>query len=224
MLNKIKGGLIVSCQALENEPLYSSFIMGRMAIAAKLGGAVAIRANTPSDINEIKKVTGLPVIGLYKKDYSNSEIYITPTLAEVNELLETDCEIIALDATNRVRPNGDTLEEIVDAIHKANRLAMADISTFEEAKQAEEIGFDLVSTTLAGYTDYSTQLKGPDIQLIKECVEGLKIPVIAEGQISSLEELKEVLEHNVYAVVIGSAITRPQLITEKFAKVMNSKA
>lgn len=223
MLEKIKGGLIVSCQALENEPLYSSFIMGRMALAAKMGGAVAIRANSVDDINEIKRVTGLPVIGLLKRCYSNSDIYITPTLKEVNELLGTECEAIAVDATYRARPNGDSLRVIVDAIHQGNRLAMADISTLEEAKEAEKLGFDMISTTLAGYTEYSNQLEGPDFQVIKECVENIKIPVIAEGRISTVEELREVLKYNVHAVVIGSAITRPQLITEKFIKVMNEK-
>lgn len=223
MLNKIKGGLIVSCQALENEPLHSSFIMGRMALAAKQGGAVAIRSNSVDDINEIKKITGLPVIGLIKSDYNGSEVYITPTLAEVYTLLSTDCEIIAVDATKRKRPNGDSLKTVIDVIHKANRLAMADISTFEEAKEAEKLGFDLVSTTLAGYTDYSYQNEGPDYKVVEECVKGLSIPVIAEGRISTLSELEEMLKYDVFAVVIGSAITRPQYITEKFYNVIKSK-
>jgi N-acylglucosamine-6-phosphate 2-epimerase len=222
-LEKIKGGLIVSCQALEDEPLHSSFIMGRMALAAKIGGAVAIRANSVSDINEIKRVTGLPVIGLLKRCYGNSDIYITPTLKEVNELLETECEVIAIDATKRARPNGDSLKALVDAIHQRNRLAMADISTLEEAKEAEKLGFDMISTTLAGYTPYSYQTEGPDFRVIRECMENIKIPVIAEGRISTVEELREVLKYNVFAVVIGSAITRPQLITERFAKVMKEK-
>lgn len=223
MLNKIKGGLIVSCQALENEPLHSSFIMSRMALAAQQGGAVAIRSNSVSDINEIKKVTNLPVIGLIKSEYNGSEVYITPTLIEVKKLLETDCEIIAVDATKRKRPNGDSLKTIVEMIHRAKKLAMADISTFEEAKQAELLGFDLVSTTLAGYTDYSYQTTGPDYKVVEECVNGLSIPVIAEGRISSPEELEAMLQYDVFAVVIGSAITRPQYITEKFNKIIKSK-
>jgi N-acylglucosamine-6-phosphate 2-epimerase len=223
MLERIKGGLIVSCQALADEPLYSSFIMGRMALAAKMGGAVAIRANTVSDINEIKKVTDLPVIGLIKRDYSDSTIYITPTLKEIDELLTTSCEIIATDATGRKRPGGSGLKELVDRIHEGHRLAMADVSTFEEAVKAQDLGFDLVSTTLSGYTDYSPHVEPPDYRIIRKCVRNLRIPVIAEGRISTVGELKKVLKYRVFAVVIGSAITRPQLITKKFSEVMKNR-
>ena len=118
MLDKVKGRLIVSCQALENEPLHSPFIMGRMAIAAKQGGAAAIRAQGVEDIIEIKKVTGLPVIGIIKRNYEDSDIYITPTKKEVDELLKTGCEMIALDATKRKRPNGENVKDLVD-VYKA---------------------------------------------------------------------------------------------------------
>ena len=126
-LPDVKGGLIVSCQALPDEPLHSSFIMGRMALAAKEGGAVAIRAQSSVDIKEIQKVTGLPVIGLIKKNYDDSEIYITPTMAEVEDLLTTDCEMIALDMTNRPRPAGEKIDKLVERIHSAGRLVLADI-------------------------------------------------------------------------------------------------
>ncbi|MFA7435619.1 MAG: N-acetylmannosamine-6-phosphate 2-epimerase [Bacilli bacterium] len=222
MLEKIKGGLIVSCQALEDEPLHSSFIMGRMALAAKQGGAVGIRANSPVDINEIKKITGLPIIGIIKRDYPDSEIYITPTIKEVDELLNSECEIIAVDATNRKRPNNESLQNLVARVHEYGKLIMADVSTFEEAKAAEKLGFDIVSTTMSGYTNYSRQLVGPDIELIKECVKDIKIPVIAEGRISTVEDLEVILKLGVHAVVMGSIITRPQLITKKYVDVINS--
>lgn len=222
MLEKIKGGLIVSCQALEDEPLHSSFIMGRMALAAKQGGAVGIRANSPVDINEIKKITGLPIIGIIKRDYPDSEIYITPTIKEVDELLNSECEIIAVDATNRKRPNNESLQNLVARVHEYGKLIMADVSTFEEAKAAEKLGFDIVSTTMSGYTNYSRQLVGPDIELIKECVKDIKIPVIAEGRIATVEDLEVILKLGVHAVVMGSIITRPQLITKKYVDVINS--
>lgn len=140
MFTQIKGKLIVSCQALENEPLHSSFVMGKMAKAAKEGGAVAIRAQGVEDILEIKKTTNLPIIGIIKRNYSDSEIYITPTKKEVEELSKTKCEMIAIDATDRVRPNGETLKDLIDYIHSFDILVMADISTYEEALNAQNLG------------------------------------------------------------------------------------
>ena len=220
MLKKIKGKLIVSCQALEDEPLHSSFIMGRMAKAAKEGGAIGIRAQGVSDINEIKKVTGLPVIGIIKRNYEDSEIYITPTIKEIKELLETECEMIALDATNRLRPNGENIKDLIHCIHNSNRLAMADISTFEEGVQAEKLGFDCISTTLSGYTPYSTQGEGVDFDLLEKLVKTVNIPVICEGKINTPEDLKKAFELGAYSAVVGGAITRPQQITRRFTKVL----
>lgn len=220
MLDIIKGKLIVSCQALSNEPLHSSFIMGRMARAAKEGGAVAIRAQGIEDINEIKKVTKLPVIGIIKREYEDSEIYITPTKKEVDELISTKCEMIALDATNRVRPNNESLEDIINYIHEKGILVMADISTYEEALNAQKLGCDCVSTTLCGYTNYSQNYDGPNLELIEKLVKDLDIPVIAEGKINTPQDLREVYNKGAFSAVVGSAITRPQLITQKFVDVI----
>ena len=220
MLTEIKGKLIVSCQALEEEPLHSSFIMGRMAKAAKEGGAIGIRAQGVNDINEIKEVTELPVIGIIKRNYDDSEIYITPTKKEVQELLETKCEMIALDATSRRRPNDENLKDLVDLIHENNRLAMADISTFEEGVQAKKLGFDCISTTLSGYTPYSTQSEKADFDLVQKLVKTVDIPVICEGKINTPEDLKKAFELGAYSAVVGGAITRPQQITRKFTDVL----
>ena len=216
MLDQIKGKLVISCQALPGEPLHSPMIMGRMAIAAKNAGAAGIRAQGVEDIIEIKQVTGLPVIGIIKRNYPDSEVFITATKKEVQELLATDCEMIALDATIRPRPNGELLQDLLDQIHAANRLAMADCSTVEEAKIAEEMGFDCVSATLAGYTSYSTQTSGPDVELVKQLVKDCQIPVIAEGKIHTPEQLKEIMDLGVYSAVVGGAITRPQEIAQRF--------
>lgn len=217
ILNQIKGKLIVSCQALEHEPLHGSDIMRKMAKAAKEGGACAIRANGVNDVIAIKEETQLPVIGLIKRDYPNCEVYITPTIKEIDELIHSGCEIIAMDATNRCHPDRVSLKEKVDRIHQANRLAMADISTLEEAIFAQSIGFDIVSTTLSGYTPYSKQQETPDVELVGQCVRNLSIPVIAEGRIFSIEDIKAVKAQNPFAIVVGSAITRPQIITKRFA-------
>lgn len=220
MLDIIKDKLIVSCQALEDEPLHSSFIMGKMANAAKIGGAVAIRAQGVEDIIEIKKVTNLPVIGIIKRNYKESPIYITPTKKEIDELLTTKCEMIAIDATNRNRPNNENLEELINYIKSKNVLVMADISNYEEAIKAYEYGVDCISTTLSGYTPYTKKLEGPDFDLIEKLVKELDIPIIAEGRINTPEELAKALSIGAYSAVVGSAITRPQLITEKFTKAI----
>ena len=163
IINKIKGGLIVSCQALEDEPLYSSFIMSKMALAAEEGGAVGIRANSVVDIAEIQKSTALPIIGLIKKDYADSEVYITPTEAEVDALVLVGADIIAMDATNRPRPNGESLDAFFKRIKEKypNKLFMADCSTYEEGIHASELGFDIVGTTLSGYTKEITYMSLP---------------------------------------------------------------
>lgn len=218
--DSLKGKLIVSCQALDYEPLFSSAIMARMAVAAKEGGAVAIRANTVVDIQAIKEATGLPVVGLIKRDYADSDIYITATRKEVDELMEAGVDLVALDATRRARPNGETLEELVAHMKQRGQKIMADISTLEEALYAESIGIDCVSTTLSGYTPHSRQEKGPDYDLVQQASAQLSIPVIAEGKIESPEQAARMLELGAHAVVVGSAITRPQLITARYAKEM----
>ncbi len=223
ILIQIKGGLIVSCQALKDEPLYSSFIMSKMAYAAKEGGAVGIRANTPEDIREIKKSVDLPIIALYKQDYPDSPIYITPTEKEVELLMEVSPEIIALDATNRLRPGGISLDEFFRKLRKRypDQLFMADCATYEEGIHAEEIGFDIVGTTLSGYTEDTQGINLPNLPLIKRLSETLQVPLIAEGGIWEVDDLKMVMKEKVHAVVIGSAITRPKEITERYVKALS---
>ncbi len=223
MLDVIKNELVISCQALPEEPLHSPMIMGRMALAAKQAGAKGIRAQGVLDIIEIQKVTELPVIGIIKRNYPDSEVFITATKAEVNALIETGCEMIALDATVRPRPNGEKLEDLLKLIKDAGVEAMADCSTFEEAEIAESMGFDCVSTTLAGYTDYSVNVEGPNYELIHKMVAKINIPVIAEGKIHTPEQLLEVMNLGVHSAVVGGAITRPQEIAARFIKKIKEK-
>lgn|SRR5690554_2049706 len=220
VIEKIKGQLIVSCQALEHEPLHGAEYMAKMAIAAKAGGAAAIRANGVADIKKIKKVTQLPVIGLIKKNYPGFDIYITPTTKEIKALAKAGCDVIALDATNRPQVDGVSLADKVKLIHELGILALADVSTFDEGVNAEKVGFDLVSTTLSGYTPYSPQDETPDYELVGKLSKTLKIPVIAEGRIYTDEHLSKILEQKPYAVIIGSAITRPQVTTSRFSKII----
>lgn len=220
-LSAIKGKLIVSCQALEDEPLHDPYIMARMAVAAKEGGSVAIRANSPEQIAAIQKMAGLPVIALYKRVYPDSEVYITPTTLEVDALIPLAPEVIAMDATARVRPGGEGLDMFFSRVKEKypNQMFMADISTYEEAIRAEEIGFDMVSTTLSGYTENTRTCVFPNLKLMAGCVKALSIPVIAEGGIWSPEELKLTMQTGVWAAVVGTAITRPRDITKRFIEV-----
>lgn len=221
-VENLKGKLIVSCQALPHEPLHSSFIMGRMALAAKEGGAQGIRANTKEDIKEIMTQVDLPIIGIVKRDYEDSDVYITPTMKEIEELMEVKPEIIAMDATIQKRPNGVTLDEFFAQIKEKypDQLLMADCSTVEEALHADELGFDFIGTTMVGYTEQSKgdKIEENDFEILRKIVANVKHKVIAEGNINTPEKAKRVLELGAFSVVVGSIITRPQLITKSFVE------
>ncbi|WP_028783922.1 N-acetylmannosamine-6-phosphate 2-epimerase [Thalassobacillus devorans] len=221
LVEKLKSKLIVSCQALEGEPLHDSYIMSKMALAASQGGAAGIRANTVKDIRAIKREIKLPIIGIIKKDYPDNDVRITPTTKEVRELYQEGCDIIAFDATCRKRPDGKGFTEFFHKVKKEfpQQLFMADVSTTEEAIEAERAGVDIVATTLAGYTAYTEDVV--PLQVLEKVLEVVSIPVIAEGNYDTPEKVKEALELGAHAVVVGSAITRPQLITKKFAAAID---
>ncbi|HDC8482947.1 TPA: N-acetylmannosamine-6-phosphate 2-epimerase [Staphylococcus aureus] len=216
-------GLIVSCQALPDEPLHSSFIMSKMALAAYEGGAVGIRANTKEDILAIKETVDLPVIGIVKRDYDRSDVFITATSKEVDELIESQCEVIALDATLQQRPK-ETLDELVSYIrtHAPNVEIMADIATVEEAKNAARLGFDYIGTTLHGYTSYTQGqlLYQNDFQFLKDLLQSVDAKVIAEGNVITPDMYKRVMDLGVHCSVVGGAITRPKEITKRFVQIM----
>jgi N-acylglucosamine-6-phosphate 2-epimerase len=217
-LPAVRGRLIVSCQALEGEPLYGAEIMARMAVAAKLGGAVAIRANSPEDIRAIRQVVDLPIFGLYKDKLPDYEVYITPTLCHARQIAEAGADVICIDATDRSRPEGPTLADFIRRIKAETDLpVMADISTIEEALMAEQSGADLVSSTMSGYTAYSPQVAAPDLELVSAMVARLAVPVMAEGRYLYPEQAREALQRGAYAVIVGGAITRPAEITARFA-------
>lgn len=222
ILEQIKGGLIVSCQALSTEPLYDSYIMSKMAYAAFLGGAVGIRANTVVDILAIRERVDLPIIGIIKKDYPDSDVYITPTMSEVDALAEIGCEIIAIDATNRARPGNISFTDFFKKVRAKypNRLFMADTSCFDEGKLALELGFDLLGTTMSGYTPYTKGTSLPDFNLMSRYKNELGATVIAEGGIWSPDQLVEAFKNGAHAAVVGTAITRPMDITKRFVKAL----
>jgi N-acylglucosamine-6-phosphate 2-epimerase len=216
-----RGRLIVSCQALEGEPLHGAEIMARLALAAQQGGAAAIRANSPADIRAIRAAVPLPIIGLYKERIAGFEPYITPTVKHAQQIAEAGADVIAVDATNRPRPEGLSLAAFFQRIHEATGCPiLADISTLEEAVAAAEAGAELVSTTLSGYTPYSPQITGPDLELVS-AASRLPVPLLAEGRYHYPEWAAEALRRGAYAVIVGGAITRPAEIAARFAAVMS---
>lgn len=224
LVEALRGGLIVSCQALPNEPLFGAQHMTVMAGAARVGGAVAIRANGPGDVAAIRKAVELPIIGLFKDDVPNCDVHITPTLEHVDQIALAGADIIALDATSRARPNGLTVKQLIEHSHQAHdKAVLADISTLEEGVEAAKWGADFVATTLSGYTDYSLKQVEPDFLLLEQLVARLRplqIPVIAEGRICTPDQAVQALQLGAHAVVVGSAITRPQWITARFAEAL----
>lgn len=222
VIDRIKGIVVVSVQAMPSEPLYAESSMTAMMKSVVNGGAGALRVAGARDVKIAKKLFTLPVIGLTKpnvipKNYKEI-VYITPTVKDVIDLVQAGADIIATDATQRPRPNGEKLADLFKYIHINNRIAMADISTLEEGIKAKEAGADILSTTLAGYTleSVNSPSKEPDFELLKQLVETTKMPVVLEGRIWEPEQVNKAFELGAHCVVIGSAITRPQLITKRF--------
>lgn len=217
VLRAIHGGLIVSCQALEDEPLHGPMLMAAMARAVQLGGAVGIRANGPQDVEVIKRITGLPVIGIHKMTNGAGEMAITPTFSLAEELVRSGADIIAVDV-RRTRPFGEPLAELLPRIRRELGVpVMADCATVEDARAAVEIGVDLVASTF-GFRQNGLGTE-PDFQLLRDMLQ-LGVPVVAEGGFWYPEQVVEALELGVWAVVVGSAITRPLEITRRFVRAI----
>jgi N-acylglucosamine-6-phosphate 2-epimerase len=212
-----KASLIVSCQANPGSPFDNPLFIRAFAQAAKLGGASAFRLQGIENITAVRKDQRLPIIGLIKRRMDDYDVYITPEPSDVEDIIQAGADIVAFDATLRKRPTA--IADMIDVIHQQQKLAMADISTAIEAIAALDAGADYVSSTLSGYTNYSPKLEGPDLELISDLsMHGIE--VIAEGRIRTPAEAREALARGAFAVVIGSAITRPEVITSWFSQEM----
>ncbi|MFC4596874.1 N-acetylmannosamine-6-phosphate 2-epimerase [Cohnella hongkongensis] len=223
MNSKLIGrGLVVSCQALEHEPLHGSHHMVAMARAARQSGAIGIRANGTADIRAIKTEIGLPVIGLVKRETAGFEVYITPTVEAALEVHRAGADIVAIDGTSRPRPDGLPLADVLKRLKQAGVRVMADISTYEEGLRAADWGADYVSTTLCGYTRETQETELPNLDLVGRLADALTVPVVAEGGIYEPSQAVEALRRGAAFVVVGSAITRPQWITERYTSAIRT--
>ncbi len=217
-------GLIVSCQAREDEPLHGSEIMARLAVSAEMGGAGGIRANSPEDVRAIKSACRLPVIAIYKVHTDYAGLFITPTFETARLLAVAGADAIALDGTSRPRPGGEMLPEIIRRIHDELQLpVMADCSTVEEGVMAAGAGADAVATTLAGYTPYTKKTDGPDWAALEGMIREAGTPVVGEGRFYYPPQAARALEMGAWAIVVGGAITRPHEITRRFVDEMGKK-
>jgi len=220
LLDQIKNGLIVSCQAPAASPLRGANLMKFMALAAESGGAAAIRAEGLADVREIKDAVNIPVIGLIKKIQDGTSVIITESIQDVADLIEAGADMVAVDATLRKRLNGKQGPEFISEIKKMGVPILADIDDFSSAKAAVEAGADSIATTLSGYTG-GTIPESPDIELIRTCVKNLDIPVVAEGRFNTPNEVSEAFKAGAWSVCVGGAITDPWKSTIRFVKNMH---
>ena len=218
VLDAIRGGIIISCQAVEEDPTYGTPFMVAFAQAAKLGGAVGIRCNGPEDVAAIDRATGLPIIGIWKRPCSDEYGHIiTPTVEDARAVAEAGADIVAVDVTDRPRPRGMDAVTLIRRIRsELGVLVMADCYDLAQAVRAEEAGADIAATTLGfppGLGPYE-----PNLSLMRQMCHTVNIPVIAEGQYWDVENVRRAFDAGVWAVVIGSAVTRPWLITQRFVE------
>ncbi len=226
VLAVLEGGLIVSCQASKGEPLCRPEIIGALCLSALSGGARALRLEGLENISQVRKLTTVPIVGITKtegltKDQMLDQVYITSTLKEALAVAEAGADIIALDATGRPRPDNLSLAETIDEIHvKTKKLVWADTATMDEARLAQKAGADLVSTTLYGYTRETVLPSDapPSFEFLEACIKELSCPVVLEGRVWEPSQVERAFKLGAHCVVVGSAITRPHHITERFVR------
>ncbi|MDN3268893.1 putative N-acetylmannosamine-6-phosphate 2-epimerase [Streptomyces sp. MA15] len=218
LADALKGRLIVSCQAPPGDPMRHTDTLVRMTLAARAGGAAAVRVNDPEVVAATVAAVDLPVIGLWKD--GDSGVFITPTVRHALSLVEAGAAVVAADATARPRPDGSTFAGLVKAVHEAGALVMADVSAFDEGREAAEQGADFVGTTLSGYVPGSPVQTAPDLALVADLAAAITVPVIAEGRIATPGQAAEALAAGAHSVVVGTAITAPTALTAAFVAGM----
>jgi N-acylglucosamine-6-phosphate 2-epimerase len=221
VLEQVRGGLVVSCQAYPGEPMRHSETMAEVAEAACAGGAVGIRAQGVGDVALVSTRLTVPLIGLWK-DGSEQEVFITPTLEHALAVAEAGAQIVAVDGTRRPRPDGRTLTQVTEELHRRTAaLVMADCGSLDDAVAARDAGVDVIGTTLAGYTGERPATDGPDLELVSDIAARLPDTVLlAEGRVHTPEQARHVMDAGAFTVVVGTAITHPTTITSWFVKAL----
>ena len=219
-IERLRGGLIVSCQAVPPSPLRDSRIIAALAQCAELGGAAGVRVDSPDDVATVRRALSIPVIGIYKiRDAA--PVYITPTFRAAQAVARAGADIVAIQATGVRTSAADPLPDLIARVHAECGIpVMADIAIAGEGREAAAAGADLVATTMSGYTPSSRQISGPDLELVGELASALQVPVVAEGRIRTPEEAAAALRAGAWAVVVGRAITMPEGITAQFVRAM----
>jgi N-acylglucosamine-6-phosphate 2-epimerase len=224
-IQKLRNGVIVLCHAEGDDPFASPPDTAAFAKAAEMGGAAGIRTEGFDNIKAVRSAVRLPIVGISKGSYDNGWVLITPDVGDVENIVEAGADIIALDVTRRLRPNGMDGFQFLDLIRKRYDVPLiADVSTYEEGVRAADLGADIVATTLSGYTQYTEEIADefPDFNLIERLASEIRIPVIAEGRIWSPSEAAHAMKCGAYAIVVGSAITRPRIITQRFVETIKN--
>lgn len=218
LIDHLRNRLIVSCQAPPDSPLYDPYVIARLALVAERQGAGGVRIDTPEHIAATHALLSVPVVGIHKQVHEGSPVYITPTRSAAEGVIAAGADIVAIDATNRLRPGGERLADLIAFIHDHGRLVLADVATEFHGRAAADLGADLVATTLAGYTEDTVRLPGPDLGLIERLAKVTHVPVIAEGRIRSVHDLKQAFRAGAYAVVVGGAITGIDVAVRQFVE------
>lgn len=223
-LTSLNGELVVSCQARETNPLHGPVFMAAMASAAVQGGAAGIRADGVDDIAAIAEAVGpdVPIMGIFKVKMPDGSLFITPTADHARQVVEAGAKLVAIDGTRRARPGGEKLRQVIEAIHAAGGVALADCGTMDHARYSLECGADAIGTTMAGYTPDSIMTAGPDFSLLEDMVRRGAAPVFAEGRYWTMQDAKRALDIGASFVVVGTAITNPTEITRRFVSAMKS--
>lgn len=224
VVKSLQGGLIVSCQAPDYSPVYGPQFMAAFAKCAEMGGAVGIRANGGRDVKAIREVVRLPIIGINKLRSDAYPVYITPTPASARSVVQAGANLVAVDATHRPRRGGMSPETLIQTIQDELGVpVMADIDTLEEGIAAAQAGADIVATTMAGYTNRREKTAGVDLELIRALVAAVDVPVICEGRVGTPNDVAAAFEAGAFAVVVGTAITNPLVMTQAFAAAAKGK-
>jgi N-acylglucosamine-6-phosphate 2-epimerase len=224
VLEAIQGRIVVSCQAGPESPLNSPHILAAIAKSAEMGGAAGFRVDRPENVAAVRAVSELPILGINKIHEPGYEVYITPTFESARAVIEAGADLVGLDATDRPRPNGETLSEIIRRVHQLGVPVMADAATVSDGLAATRAGADLVATTLAGYTSAGPARPGPAFDVLEALVVRCDTPIVVEGRIWTVEDVRTCFELGAFAVVIGSAITVPQFITQRFVRAIPGDA